>query len=85
MKKIGNWSRKKIILAEMFRGCDDHRTENVILINWHDWPELLPGQVESGTCRKQSSHVAKEKEMLDEGGSPWDRRDDNRNRNVSYF
>lgn len=25
------------------------------------------------------------KEMLAEGGSPWDRRDDNRNRNVFYF
>lgn len=69
----------------MFCGCDDHRTENVILINWHDQPELLPGQVESGTCRKQSSHVAKGKEMLAEGGSPWDRTDDKRNRNVSYF
>lgn len=85
MKKTGNWSRKKIILAEVFCGCDDRRTENVILINWHDWPELLPGQVESGMCRKQSSHVAKGKEVLAEGGSPWDRADDNRNRNVSYF
>lgn len=71
----------------MFCGCDDHRTENVILIIWRDWPELLPGQVEKGTCRKQSSHVAKRlgKEMLAEGGSPWDRTDDIRNRNVSYF
>lgn len=57
----------------MFCGCNDHRTENVILINWHDWPELLPGQVQSGMCRKQSSHVAKGKEMPAEGGSPWDR------------
>lgn len=87
LKKIGNWSRKKIILAKVFCVCDDHRTENIILIIWHDWPELLPGQVERGTCRKQSSHVAKRlgKEMLAEGGSPWDRTDDNRNRNVSYF
>lgn len=69
----------------MFCGCNDHRTENVILINWHDWPELLPGQVQSGMCRKQSSHVAKGKEMPAEGGSPWDRTDDNRNSNVPYF
>lgn len=29
--------------------------------------------------------MAKGKEMLAEGGSPWDRTDDNRNTNVSYF
>lgn len=86
--KPTHWDRKKIILAEVFCSCDDLRTENVILINWHDQPELLPGRVESGARRKQSSHVAKRlgKEMLaEEGRSPWDRTDDNRNMNVSYF
>lgn len=57
--KLGFWkkknqARKNIILAEVFCNCDDLRTENVILINWHDQPKLLPGQVESGACRKQS-------------------------------
>ena len=49
---------------------------------------FLPGQVESGACRKQSSHVAKRlgKEMLAEvGRSPRDRTHDNRNMNASYF
>lgn len=79
---------KKIILAGVFCSCDDLRTENVILINWHDQPELLPGQVESGARRKQSRHVAERpgKEMLaEEGSSPWDRTDDNGNMNASYF
>lgn len=80
-------ARKKIILAEVFC-CDYLRTENVILINWHDQPELLPGQVESGARTKQSIHVAERlgKEMLaEEGRSPWDRTDDNRNMNASHF
>lgn len=81
-------ARKKIILAEVFCSCNDLRTENVIVINWHDQSELLPGQVESGACRKQSSHVAKRlgKEMpAEEGRNPWDRIDDNRSMNVLYF
>lgn len=72
----------------MFCSCDDLGTENVILINWHDQPEFLPGQVENGACRKQSSHVAKRlgKEMLAEmGRSPWDRTDENRNMSVPDF
>lgn len=66
-KKKNHRAGKEIILAEVFCSCDDLRTENVILINWHDQPELLLGQVESGACRKQSSHVAGE-------GDGWLRR-----------
>lgn len=43
--------------------------------------------MENGACRKRISHAATRlgKEKLAEGRSPWDRTDDNRNTNVSYF
>lgn len=60
-------TRKKIILAEVFCSCNDLRTENVILINWHDQPELLPGQVESGACKEAEQSRGQEAGEVDAG------------------
>lgn len=77
-------TRKKKKSATLFCSCDNLRAENVILINRHDQPELLPGQMESGTGRKHVAERLGKEKLAEEGRNPWDRADDSRNTDVFY-